>query len=58
MKRLIPAPVPVTPDFDPQADYPEDVERLVTAAANAGYQVAPCDAVELWRRHCGEVCAS
>lgn len=58
MKRLIPAPVPVIPDFDPLADFPDDVERIVTAAANAGYKVTPCDAVELWRRHSGEVCAS
>lgn len=58
MKRLIPTPLPVTPDFDPLADYPEDVERMVTAAANAGYQVTPRHAAELWRRHAGDLCAS
>lgn len=58
MKRLLLAPLPVTPDFDPLADYPEDVERMVNAAANAGYQVTPRDAAELWRRHSGDVCAS
>lgn len=34
MKRLIPATLPVTLDFDLLGDYPEDVERMVTAAAN------------------------
>lgn len=58
MKRLIPAPLPVTPDFDPLADYPEDVERIVMAAANAGFKVTPRDAAELWRQHAGDVCAS
>lgn len=58
MKRLIPAPLPVTPDFDPLADFPEDVERMVAAAANLSYLVTPRDAAELWRRHSGDVCAS
>lgn len=58
MKRLIPTPLPATPDFDPCADYPEDVERMVAASANAGYQVTPRDAAELWRRRSGDVCAS
>lgn len=58
MKHLIPAPIAVTPDFDPLAEYPEDVERMVAAAANAGYQVTPRDAAELWRRHCSDVCAT
>jgi len=58
MKLVIPAPLLVKSDFDPLADYPEDVERLVRAAANAGYKVTPHDAAELWRRHAGDVCAS
>lgn len=57
MKRLIP-PQTVTPVFDPLVDYPDDVERLVTAAANAGYKVTRRDAAELWRRHAGDVCAT
>jgi hypothetical protein len=58
MKRLIPAALPVTLDFDPLAEFPEDVERLVTVAANAGYGVTPRDVAELWRLHAGGVCAS
>jgi hypothetical protein len=58
MKRIIPAPLPVTPDFDPLADYPEDIDRIIAAATNLGYQVTPRDAAELWRRHCGDVCAN
>ena len=38
-KRLTPAPLPVTPDFDPLVDYPTDIERIVTAAANLGFKV-------------------
>lgn len=58
MKRLTPAPLLVTPDFDPLVDYPTDIERIVTAAANLGFKVTLRDAAELWRRHAGEVCAS
>lgn len=47
-----------TPDFDPVTDCPDDVERLVTAATNAGYRLTPRDAAELWRMHAGDVCAS
>lgn len=55
--RLIPRLLLRTPDFDPVAEFPEDIERLVGVAANA-YQLSPQDAAELWRRHAGEVCAS
>lgn len=58
MNRIIPAYLPLTPDFDPVSDFPEDVERLVTAAAKAGYTLSSTDAAELWRRHSGELCAS
>jgi len=58
MKRLIPSSLRVTPDFDPLADFADDVERMVVAAANLGYLVTPRDAAELWRRHSGDVCAS
>ncbi len=37
-----------TPDFDPVTDYAEDVERLVSVATKAGYNLNPCDAAELW----------
>ncbi|MCA0188793.1 MAG: hypothetical protein LCH90_22880, partial [Proteobacteria bacterium] len=53
MKRLTPAPRPVKPDFDPLVDYPTDIERIVTAAANLGFKVTLRDAAELWRRHAG-----
>lgn len=58
MKRLIPAPLPATPDFDPVASFPADVERLVAAAENAGYTLSSIDAGELWRRHSDDLCAS
>ena len=57
-RRLVPSTLIPTPDFDPVADYPEDVGRLVAAATNAGYKLTPRDAAELWQRHAGEVCAS
>ena len=56
--RLVPTSLMHTPDFDPVADYSEDVERLLAVATNAGYNLNPRDATELWRRHAGEVCAS
>lgn len=57
-QRLVAPSLTRTPDFDPVTDYPDDIERLVAAATNAGYKLAPRDAAELWRRHAGEVCAS
>lgn len=58
MKRLVPAPLKLVPNFDPVVDFPADIERLVAAASNAGYTVTPHDVAELWRRHAGDVCAS
>lgn len=58
MKRIIPAKLPLTPDVDPVSDFPEDVERLITTATKAGYTLSSNDAIELWRRHCGDLCAS
>lgn len=57
-KRLIPRPLPRTPEFDPVTDFPADIKRLVMVASNAGYKLSPQDAAELWRRHAGAVCAS
>lgn len=57
-QRLIPTSLKLAPDFDPLTDFPQDVERLVAAATNAGYKVTPQDAAELWRRHAGDACAS
>ncbi len=56
--RRVPRLLPRTPDFDPVTEFPEDIGRLVMVATNAGYQLSPQDAAELWRRHAGEVCAS
>lgn len=58
MKRIVPADLPSTPDFDPLSDFPEDVERLIAAAEKSGYTVSSLDATTLWRRHSGELCAS
>lgn len=57
-QRLIPTSPKPAPDFDPLADFPEDVERLVMVATKAGYMLTPRDAAALWRRHSGDVCAS
>ena len=56
--RLILRSLPQPPDFDPTTEFPEDIERLVMVAINAGYQLTPQDAAELWRRHVGAICAS
>ena len=57
-RRLIPRSLPPAPDLDPVTDCREDVARLIVVATNAGYEVSPQDAAELWRRHAGEMCAS
>lgn len=57
-QRLVPSSRKQPPDFDPVTDYPEDVERLLAVATNAGYKLTPRDAAELWRRHADDVCAS
>jgi hypothetical protein len=57
-QRLVPAPLPRAPDFDPTTEFPEDIERLVAVATGAGYRLGPQDAAALWRRHADEECAS
>lgn len=58
MKRLVPAPQNLIASFNPVADFPADIERLVSAATLSGYTVTPRDVAELWCRHACEVCAS
>jgi hypothetical protein len=58
MKRLIPKPVQPRPEFDPAAEFPQDVDRLVAAAKQAGFMVSRHDAGELWRRHSDGLCAT
>lgn len=58
MKRLVPAPQKLMPNFDPVVDFPADIDRLVAIATYAGYTVTPRDVAELWRRHASDVRAS
>jgi len=57
MKQLIPAPVISKPTFDALSQFPDDVARLVKIASNAGYQITPQNAGEIWRRVSESVCA-
>lgn len=56
-KRLVAVVLTHPSDFDPIADFPEDIERLVTVATEAGYWLSPSHAAELWWRYSGDVCA-
>ena len=58
MKTLIPAPCLSGASFDPQAEYPQDVQQLVSAAQSQGYRSSPRNAAEIWVRHSDESCAS
>ena len=56
MKRLVPKPL-FSQDWDSAPDSPDDIARLVRAAAAAGFVLFAEDAVVLWRRHSEDVCA-
>lgn len=58
MKKLQVAslPEPVAPDF--VAEYPDDIARLVVTAANAGFEVSPEVAAQLWARYADSQCAT
>jgi hypothetical protein len=58
MKTLMPAPCPSGSSFDPQAEYPQDVQQLVSAAQSQGYRLSPRSAAEIWVRYSDESCAS
>ncbi len=58
MKTLIPAPCLSGNPFDPQAEYPQDVKQLVSAAQSQGYRLSARSAAEIWMRHSDESCAS
>ncbi len=57
MKKLLLAPLPeaVAPDF--AAKFPADVARLVATAAEAGFDVTPDVAAQLWARYSDGLCA-
>ncbi|NMF96459.1 hypothetical protein GPA27_03510 [Aromatoleum toluolicum] len=58
MKKLQVAPLPeqVAPDF--AAKFPDDIARLVATAANAGFEVSPEVAAQLWARYSDGLCAT
>jgi hypothetical protein len=57
VKHLIPSPYLSQDPFDPREQFPQDVQQLVTAAYNQGYQLSPIHATELWVRHSEDYCA-
>jgi hypothetical protein len=58
MKALIPSPYLAEDLYDPRKEFPQDVQKLVTAAHNQGYWLSPVHAAELWIRHSEDSCAS
>ncbi|WP_407278209.1 hypothetical protein U5817_17240 [Aromatoleum evansii] len=58
MKKLLlaPLPEPVAPDYG--AQFPNDIARLVATAGNAGYEVSPEVATQLWARYSDGLCAT
>lgn len=58
MKTIIPTPYLSSDHFDPQVQFPQDVQQLVTAANNQGYWVSPVHATELLVRYSEDRCAT
>lgn len=56
MKTLVPRALRFKPDVDATSEFPDDVARLVSLAAGAGYTVSPEHAAELWWRYSAGVC--
>lgn len=57
MKTLIPSPYLSEEPYDPQKEFPEEVQKLVTAAHIQGYRLSLIHAAELWIRHSEDYCA-